>query len=111
VGDLELQFDCNRIVLLNDILYVLEFKQNFVSFAKLINHGYSVSFHSGITISRDGNVLYNGHMYGNLFFINHINNQINNAQSKPITNKKRKANINYSYLWHFKLGHINPSMI
>jgi hypothetical protein len=57
VGDLELLFDCNRIVLLKDILYAPNFKHNLISIAKRTNHGYFVSFHSSITISRNRDVL------------------------------------------------------
>jgi hypothetical protein len=85
VGDLELKFDCNRMVLLKDILYVPGFKQNSISVAKHINHRYFVSLHSGITIHRDGEILCTGRMYGNLFFVNLINHQMNNAQSEPVT--------------------------
>jgi hypothetical protein len=110
VGDLKLLFYCNRIVLLNDILYVSNLKQNLISIAKLIDNRYSISFQSSIAISRDGEILCTGHIYGNLFYINPINSQINNSQSDPV-NKKRKANINDSYLWHLRLGHINLSKI
>ena len=110
VGDLELSFDCNRILFLKDILYVSCFKQNLISVSKLMNHGYSVSFHSGVSISRDGTLICSGNMYGNLFYINPIGNQINNTQTEP-NNKKRKTTSSDSYLWHLRLGHINPNRI
>ena len=50
-------------------------------------------------------------MYGNLFYVNPISYQINNIQIEPNDNKKRKITSNDSYLWHLRLGHINPNRI
>jgi hypothetical protein len=98
------------ILILKDILYISDFKQNLISVSRLINQDYSIFFHSDISISRDGNIICFGNMYGNFFFVNSINHQINNTQNEP-NNKKRKTTSKDSYLWYLRLGHINPNQI
>jgi hypothetical protein len=97
VREITLCFDLDRILILKDVLYVSIFKKNLISVAKLMDHDYSVSFHSGIIISRNRNFIYSGNIYGNLFHLNLISHQINNIEIE-LTSKKRKTMTNESYL-------------
>jgi hypothetical protein len=103
-------FGLYRILVLENVLYVLVYKQSLISASKLIDHGYSVSFHSSVTIRRNRSFICFGSMHGNLFHLNPISHQINNIEIKP-TKKKRKTMANDSSLWHLRLGHINPNRI
>jgi hypothetical protein len=108
VGEMTLNFDLDRILFLKNVLYVLVFKQNLISISKLMYHGYSVSFYSGVSISINGNFICFGNMYGNLFYLNSTSHQINNTEVEPTKNKRRTM-VNDLYLWHIRLGYINPN--
>jgi hypothetical protein len=97
VGEMTLCFDLDRILVLKNVLYVLVFKQNLISISKLVDHSYSVSFHSSVTINRKLNFICSGNLYGNLFHLNHVSHQINNTKVELI-NKKRNIMANDSYL-------------
>ena len=67
VGVVTLQFPCDRILVLNNIFYVPDMRKNLISVFRLIEFNYLVSFHSGVDISRDGNIICSGRTHDNLF--------------------------------------------
>ena len=79
VGVITLHFPCDRILVLNNVFYVPDMK-NLISVSRLMEFNYSVSFHSGVDISRNGNIICSGRIHDNLFYINPIALTLHNVQ-------------------------------
>src|SRR5579862_6779626 len=112
VGDVYLHFSNDRILVLNKVFYVPDMRKNLISVSRLIEFNYSVSFHSDVDISRDGNIICSGRMHDNLFYIYPDAPTLHNVQLESSTSSKRKvSSTNDTYLWHLRLGHINLKRI
>jgi hypothetical protein len=98
IGKIILHFYLDRILVLENFLYVLIFKQNLTSISKLMDYSYYVSFHYSVTISRMEILFVPETCIVTYFILDPISHQINNIEIEP-TNKKRKIVTNYSYLW------------
>ena len=107
-------FDNNRTLVLQDYLFVLNFRQNLISVSSLFEQGLIVEFHSFITIKSLSSVICSGEMLNDLYFLSPISYNINNIEIVDDDHnhhaKKRKVS-NETYLWHLRLGHINPNRI
>ena len=103
-------FGYEKTISLKDVLYVPGFMQNLISVSQLLRDGYSINFHADVQISRNGKFICSGSAYSNLYYIHPISNQVNNTEAEQ-SSKKRKCSSNDSYLWHLRLGHINPNRI
>ena len=66
IGRVSLSFGYNKTLILDDCLYVPDIKRNLISVACLISHGYNVSFHSDVFISRNSKKNCRGSRLGNL---------------------------------------------
>ena len=112
VGVVSLHFSCDRKLILNNVFYVPDMRKNLISVSRLFEFNYSVTFHSGVDISRDGNIICSGRMHDNLFYIYPDTPALHNVQQESSTSLKRKeSSTNDTYLWHLRLGHINLKRI
>lgn len=108
-GDLFFYFDCMSFIHLMDIFYVPNFQQNLISVSQLFRDGYTFKFHVDVTVTYNGNFC-DGTCHNNLYYV-HLNScQANNIEFEQ-SNKRKKTKCNDFYLWHLKLGHVNPSRI
>ena len=110
VGDIYLYFDEFRFILLKDCFYVPNFKRNLISVACLINDCYSVSFNKSVVIRKNKSFICSGWMQQNLYFIKPntyslLDTELNNSK------RLKSSEVDKSYLWHLRLGHINQDRI
>ena len=111
VGDVCLSFSRNKTMVLKNCLYVPTFRKNLISVSMLIKDGYSVSFDDKVVIKKNKHFICSGALVSNLYIINPIEPtvkpmEINNTS--PNSNKRKEpSQMNQTYLWHLRLGHIN----
>lgn len=111
VGDVYLSFGRNKTLVLRNCLYVPSFRKNLISVSKLFKDGYSVSFDNKVIIRKNKHFICSGTLVGNLYLISLTPStmqsmEINNTSSNS-NKRKEPSQINQTYLWHLRLGHIN----
>ena len=113
VGVVTLSFGFNRILVLNNCLYVPSFRRNLISVSKLALDGYNVCLDRNVSIIMNKRVICSGTLQDNLYIINPSqpalqlqHREMNNTSSIAIK-RKEPSKINQTFLWHLRLGHIN----
>lgn len=110
IGTFYLELSFNRTLVLEDCLFVPEIRRNLISVSKLFCSGYSLSFSSKVVIKHNNKFVISGNLIDGLYFISPVGNSINcveNETSTYVLPLKRKRDVNQTYMWHLKLGHIN----
>ena len=113
-GPIVLFFENNRTLCLEDCLFAPDFKRNLVYVSCLVEHGLTVQFNSSVSIRSKSSFICFDDIMNNLYFLSSLSYDINaieiveNEQNHFA--KKRKVS-NETYLWHLRLGHINPNRI
>ena len=83
-----------------------------VSVSCLVEHGLTVQFNSSVSIRSKSSFICSGDLMNNLYFLSLLSNDINAIEIVENEHnhlaKKRKVS-NETYLWHLRLGHINPN--
>ncbi|KAG6492736.1 hypothetical protein ZIOFF_047701 [Zingiber officinale] len=115
MGDVYLSFDKKKTLILKNYLYVPCFRKNLISVSKLFMDGYSVSCDNKVVVKKNRVAIYSGALVGNLYTLNPITPtmqlmEINNTSSNS-NKRKQPLEMNQTYLWHLRLGHINLSRI
>ena len=115
IGLVELSFDKNRTLILEDCFLVSNFKRNLVFVSCLIKDGLTVQFNSSVSIRNKYSFICSGTLLNGLYFLSHMSYDINviesiNDDEHDHLSKKRRFS-NETYLWHLRLGHINPNRI
>ncbi|KAL8116714.1 hypothetical protein AgCh_023023 [Apium graveolens] len=113
VGVIHLSFGSDRILVLNNCLYVPSFRRNLISVSKLALDGYNVFLDRNISIMMNKRIICSGTLQDNLYIINPSQpalqlqfRELNNTSSNS-TKRKEPSSLNQTYLWHLRLGHIN----
>ena len=113
LGQVELFFNNDRTLCLVDCLYVLDFKRNLISVSCLFEQGLTVEFNSFITIRSSTSVICTGDLIDGLYYLSPMSYDVlitEIVDKHDHLAKKRKVS-NETYLWHLRLGHINPNRI
>ena len=115
VGDVSISFSRDRILILEDSLYVPSFRRNLISVSRLVDNRYSVYFSNSVVIKLNKRFICPGTLVDGLYIVNHISpalqlNEMNNTNTLPCK-RKQPSELNQTYLWHLHLGHINPRRI
>ena len=116
VGDYYLNFSRDRYLLLKDCLYVPSIRRNLISFSSLVKDGYSVLFNDYVIMNLNKRFIFSGTLVENLYIINPVfpslqkKKELNNTNVLPCKRKER-SQMNKTYLWHLRLGHINLKRI
>ena len=80
----------------------------------LVEHGLTVQFNSLVSIRSKSSFICSGDLMNNIYFLSPLSYDINAIEIVENENnhlaKKRKVS-NETYLWHLRLGHINPNRI
>lgn len=109
LGNIILNFCFERIIYLNDVLYVPIFRLNLIYVSQIFRDVYSVVFQSDVFISKVESSSAVSSACGNLYLCTPCLKQRFNIKTEQ--SKKRKQCSNDSYLWHQRLGHIKPNWI
>ena len=107
VGDVHLSFS-DSVLVLKNVLYVPSFRKNLISVSKLYNDGYSVIFNDNVVIMRNNSYICSGTLVNNLYTLtcaHQIKSQANTSTS--LNKRKDPSQLNQTYLWHLRLGHVN----
>ena len=97
------------------MLLVPDFKRNLVSISCLIKHDLTVQFNSSVSIRNKYSFICSGILMNGLYFLSPMSydinaiESINNNEYDHLSKKRRVSN--KTYLWHLRLGHINPNII
>ena len=113
LGQVELFFNNDRTLCLVDCLYVPVFKRNLISVSCLFEQGLTVEFNSFITIRSSTSVICTGDLIDGLYYLSPMSYDVlitEIVDKHDHLAKKRKVS-NETYLWHLRLGHINPNRI
>ena len=111
IGTFYLELSSSRTLVLEDCLYVLEVQRNLVSVSKLGCSEYSFLFTSKLVVKFNNKFVTSGILpRWSFFFFSSIDNSINCVENyivASVLSLKRKRDVNPTYLWHLRLGHIN----
>ncbi|XP_028051930.1 uncharacterized protein LOC114256474 isoform X3 [Camellia sinensis] len=110
IGTFYLELSFNRTLVLEDCLFVPNICGNLIFVSKLISLGYCFFFSSKVVIKHNNKFVDSGILIDGLYFISPIDNSINCVRYDTSTSMlplKRKRDVNQTYMWHSKLGHIN----
>ena len=114
IGPVVLFLENNRTLCLEDCLFVPDFKRNLVSVSCLVEHGLTLQFNSPVSIRSKSFFICFGDLMNNIYFLSPLSYDINAIEIVQNEHnhlaKKRKVS-NETYLWHLRLGHINPNRI
>ena len=105
VGVVTLHFEGDKVLVLDDCLYVPNVRRNLVSVLCLSCNGYSSVFNKNYDfIKFNDDIIYRGMLCDNLYLLDPKSLQINSHK----TNHKRKkiSTVNQTHLWHLRLGHL-----
>ena len=96
VGDLNLSFSNNSVLVLHDCLFVPYSRKNLISISKLCNYSYSVSFNKTyVSIMKENEVFTSGTLVNNLYHIDCVVIQLDNVEKSL---KRKEPNINQTQL-------------
>ncbi|MBE2321140.1 DDE-type integrase/transposase/recombinase, partial [Solirubrobacter sp. CPCC 204708] len=115
VGNIYLNFGRDRFLILKDCLYVPSIRRNLISVSCLVKDGYSIYFDNLVTIKFNKSFICSGSLVDDLYIINPVSptlqlNELNATNSLPYK-RKEPSQMNQTYLWHLRLGHINLKRI
>ena len=102
----------NGLVLcLEKCYYVPSLTRNIISVACLYDNGFDFNFTSGvISILRNGLFYVKAISHNGIFELD-LQSSCNENSVYNIDNKRSKSDLNRTYLWHCRLGHINQKRI
>ena len=104
----------NRTLCLEDCLFAPDFKRNLVYVSCLVEHRLTLQFNSLVSIRSKSSFICSDDLLNNLYFLSPLSYDINAIEIVENEHdhlaKKRKVS-NETYLWHLRLGHINPNRI
>ena len=98
IGLVELSFDNNRTLILEDCLSIQDFKRNLVSISYLIKHGLTVQFNSSISIRNKYSFICSSTLLNGVYFLSPMSydinaiESINNDEHDHLSKKMRVSN-------------------
>ena len=101
IGIVELSFDNNMTLILEDCLLVPDFKRNLVSVSYLIKHGLTVQFNSSVSIRNKYSFICSGILMNGLYFLSpmsydiNVIESINDNEHDHLSKKRRFSNETY----------------
>ena len=115
VGDYYLNFGRERYLLLKDCLYVPSIRRNLISVSSLVKDGYSILFNDSVIIKLNKRFICSSTLMDNVYIINPVSpslqqNELNNTNVLPCK-RKEPSQMNQTYLWNLRLGHINLKLV
>ncbi|GJT64691.1 zinc finger, CCHC-type containing protein [Tanacetum coccineum] len=83
-----------------------------VLISRLVENGYIHTFTNyGISVSKDNMFYFNAIPYDGIYEIDMHNLYPNISSTFNVSNKSVKYSLDSSYLWHYRLGHINKKLM
>ena len=114
IGMFNLCFD-SSVLILEDCLYVPNVRMNLISATYLGTHGYCVILKDNVVIKKDKVFICSVNIMDGLYILTPYKHELYNSEldnDSHVKSLKRKFPFtNDVYLWHLRLGHINPNRI
>ena len=113
IGTFCLELSSSRTLVLDECLYVLEVRKNLISVLRLGCSGYSFLFTAKLIVKFNNKFVASGILQDG-YVINSIDNSLNcieNDNAASMLSLKRKRDVNRTYMWHLRLGHLNIDRI
>ena len=114
VGVFNLCFN-SKVLILKDCLYVPNIHRNLISATYLGKHGYYIILKHNVVIKNDKVFICSGNIVDGLYILSPDKHALYNSKldnNSHVKSLKRKFPLtNDAYLWHLRLGHINPNRI
>ena len=105
----------SRVLILVECLYVPNVRKNLISVTYLGKHRYCVILKDNIVIKKGKVFICSGNIVDSLYILTHDKHKLYNFEldndSHVKSSKRKFHSINDAYLWHLRLGHINPNRI
>ena len=116
MGDVTLNFNNFKYLVLKDCYYIPVFKQNFISISSLIRQGYSIYFDNDVSIFKNKSLICIGFHIDNLFYLQPNilslhNNENDDAHAEPSHKKAKVSTSDETYIRNLQLGPINQNRI
>ena len=111
LGPVSLIMSTDKVLVLKDCYYVLKFISNIISISMLDKQGFCIIFNNNIySIYHDDDLYGNGYLQRCIYVLLQVNhNSIMHVSSS--FKRKRDNQVNKTYLWHCRLGHIGEKRI
>ena len=114
VGEVTLEFSSGSLVL-KDCLYVPSFRKNLISVSKLADEGFKFIFTNKVFIRKNRKIICSGILLNKLYVLKPnsptMHEMVVCNTSSNHNKRKEPSEMNQTYLWHLRLGHINLSRI
>ncbi|GJU10214.1 putative reverse transcriptase domain-containing protein [Tanacetum coccineum] len=112
IGSFDLILPSSLIIVLDNCSFAPTVTRDFVSISHLVNNGYTHTFMNyGISVSKDNVFYFNAIPRDGIYEIDMHNLYPNVSSMFNVSNKRAKRVLDSSYLWHYRLGHINKKCI
>ncbi|GJT16367.1 zinc finger, CCHC-type containing protein [Tanacetum coccineum] len=109
IGSFDLILPSGMILVLDNCHFSPSITRGVISISRLWDNGFRHKFldNGAISVSKDNVFYFNVIPHDGIFKID-MHNHISNERSiYTCSNKKSKHNLDFSFLWHCRLGHIN----
>ncbi|GJR02838.1 retrotransposon protein, putative, ty1-copia subclass [Tanacetum coccineum] len=112
IGSFDLILPSGLIIVLENCHFAPTVTMGVVSISSLVENGYNHTFTNyGISVSKDNIFYFNAIPHDDIYEIDMHNLYQNVGSTFNVRNIKVKYSLDYSYLWHCRLGHINKKRI
>jgi len=110
-GSVSLIMPTGKVLVLENCYYVSKFVSNIISISMLDKRGFRMIFNNNIcSIYHDDDLYVNGYLQRDIYVLLDVNhNSIMHVSSS--FKRKRDNQVNKTYFWHCRLGHIDEKRI
>ncbi|GJS34681.1 zinc finger, CCHC-type containing protein [Tanacetum coccineum] len=113
IGSFDLILPSGMILVLDNCHFSPTITKGVILLSRLWDNGFQHKFmdNGAILVSKDNIVYFNAFPHDGIFEIDMHNHMSNEQSIYTCSNKKTKHNLDSTFLWHCRLGHINKKRI
>nr|KYP48511.1 Retrovirus-related Pol polyprotein from transposon TNT 1-94 [Cajanus cajan] len=110
LGSVSLIMPTGKVLVLDNCYYISTFVSNIISISMLAKRGFRTIFNNNICSIYHGDDLYvNGYLQHDIYVLPDV--KLNPVMHVSNVKRKRDDQVNKTYLWHCRLGHIGEKRI